>query len=63
MRTNIDIDDTLLQQAMELTHLETKKAVINYALKELVASKKRASILELKGKAFWDGDLDTMRSV
>jgi Arc/MetJ family transcription regulator len=63
MRTNLDIDDKLINSAMAMTHITTKKGVVEYALKELISRKKRKSILNLKGKIHWEGDLDEMRKI
>jgi Arc/MetJ family transcription regulator len=61
MRTNIDIDDALIAEAMELTGLTTKKAVVEKALRDFVAHHSRKKALEeLKGMG-WYGDLDAMR--
>jgi Arc/MetJ family transcription regulator len=62
MRTNLDIDDKLLNSAMSITHIKTKKGIVEYALKELIAQK-RKSILDLKGKIKWEGNLDEMRKI
>ncbi|MFW5761992.1 MAG: type II toxin-antitoxin system VapB family antitoxin [Cyclobacteriaceae bacterium] len=62
MRTNIDINDTLLKEAMDLTHAKTKRELIHLALNELIHSRKRQSILKFKGKLTWEGNLDDMRS-
>ncbi len=61
MRTNIVLDDKLVREGLRLTHLRTKKDLVNYALKELVERKKRKGILELEGKIAWEGDLDRLR--
>ena len=61
MRTNIVLDDELVNEGLRLTHLRTKKDLVNYALKELVTRKKRKSILELEGKLAWEGDLEDLR--
>jgi Arc/MetJ family transcription regulator len=61
MRTNIVIDDKLMNEAMALTHLKTKKAVVETGLKLLVQIKKQERIKGLRGKLKWDGDLDAMR--
>ena len=63
MRTNIDIDDALMQAALKVTGLRTKKRVVHEALEELVSRYRRKSILDLRGKAAWEGDLDAMRDV
>lgn len=63
MRTNLDIDDKLINSAMSMTHKKMKKGIVEFALKELIAQKKRKSILGLKGKIKWEGDLDEMRKI
>jgi Arc/MetJ family transcription regulator len=63
MRTNIDIDDRLMNDAMAATKLKSKKEIVNLALRELVVMRKRKSILRFRGKARWEGDLDNMRSM
>ncbi len=50
MRTNIELNDTLVQEAMKYTSLKTKKDIVNEALKEFVANHKRLSMMDLKGK-------------
>jgi Arc/MetJ family transcription regulator len=61
MRTNIVIDDKLIQEAMTLSNLKTKKAAVESGLKLLVQIKKQEQIKNLRGKLKWDGDLDAMR--
>jgi Arc/MetJ family transcription regulator len=61
MRTNIDIDDELMEKAMAATGLRTKKAVVEEALKLLVMLKGQEQLRDLRGKIHWEGDLDTMR--
>jgi len=61
MRTNIDIDDNLIDKAIKLSNAKSKKEVVNLALKELVASLKRKELLKYRGKAKWEGDLNFMR--
>lgn len=61
MRTNIVIDDELVEEALAYTGLKTKRELVNYALKELLKRKKRKAILELEGKLHWEGDLNEMR--
>lgn len=60
-RTNIVLDDRLVEEALNLTHLKTKKEVVNYALKELVRKTKRKGLLKLEGKVEWEGNLAEMR--
>ena len=61
LRTNIEIDKKLVNEAMKLTHKKTKKELVNYALKELVSKIKRKKLLELEGKVKWKGSLNDMR--
>jgi Arc/MetJ family transcription regulator len=61
MRTNIVIDDELMNQAMALSQLKTKKAVVETGLKLLIQIKKQERIKNLRGKLKWDGDLNKMR--
>ena len=61
MRTNIIIDDDLMNEAMKLSQLKTKKAVVETGLKLLVRMKKQEQLKSLRGKLKWDGDLDAMR--
>jgi len=61
LRTNIELDEKLVNEAMKLTHKKTKKELVNYALKELVSTLKRKKLLELEGRVEWTGDLAEMR--
>ena len=61
LRTNIELDDKLVEEAMKLTHKKTKKELVNYALDELVKKLKRKKLLELEGQVEWTGNLDEMR--
>jgi Arc/MetJ family transcription regulator len=61
MRTNIDIDDDVLEEARRLTGLSTKRETVDYALRELVARQRRRDVLSLRGKVHWEGDLERSR--
>ncbi|MCK9419135.1 MAG: type II toxin-antitoxin system VapB family antitoxin [Nitrospirae bacterium] len=61
-RTNIDIDDKLLKEGLKITHLKTKKELVNYALEELIKKERRKRILDLEGKIQWEGNLRQMRA-
>ncbi|MGH7029610.1 MAG: type II toxin-antitoxin system VapB family antitoxin [Stellaceae bacterium] len=61
MRTNIEIDDELLDQALRLTGLKTKRAVVEAGLRTLLRLKGQEDILSLVGKVHWEGDLDESR--
>ncbi len=62
MRTNVVIDDRLMQSALELSGLKTKKDTIEAGLKLLVQLKSQAKIKKYRGKLNWIGNLDNMRS-
>ena len=61
MRTNIEIDDQLMRQAMRSSGARTKRAAVEEALRLLVRTRGQASLRRLRGKAAWDGDLGTSR--
>lgn len=50
MRTNIVLDDDLVQEAMGLSGIRTKKELVHEALRSFIASKKRKSLLDIAGK-------------
>jgi Arc/MetJ family transcription regulator len=61
MRTNIEIDDKLMKETLKVTGLNTKKDVVDLALRELLRVRRQAEIKKLRGKFRWEGDLETMR--
>ena len=61
MRTNIIIDDELMEKAISLSDNKTKKAIVEEALLLLVRFKKQLQIRELRGKLSWEGNLEQMR--
>jgi Arc/MetJ family transcription regulator len=61
MRTNIEIDDKLIKRARKLSKLKTKKDIVQVALENLIKTLNRKSLIELKGKINWEGDLSKMR--
>ena len=63
MRTNIDLNDVLIEQALRLSNAKTKKEVVEQALEDFVRMLQRKQLLELRGKVSWDGDLEAMRQV
>ena len=62
MRTNIVIDDELMDEALKLSRFKTKKDAVEEGLKLLVQRKKQESIKDLRGKLNWKGDLEDMRT-
>lgn len=63
MRTNIELDDNLVKQAIKLSKLKTKREVVQEALKNYVAYMKKKELLRLKGRVIWEGNLKEMRSL
>jgi Arc/MetJ family transcription regulator len=61
MRTNIDIDDEIMDEAQRLTGVRTKRETVDLALRELVARHRRLGILDLSGRVHWEGDLKASR--
>ena len=61
MRTTLDLPQDLLEEAMKVTHLETKTKVIITALEELIRKTKIAELRQFKGKIDLDIDLNTIR--
>ncbi len=64
MKTNIDLDDRLVEQAFALTGLRTKKELVNFALAELVKRGEKKDLLDLAGEIEFiqDFNTDTVRS-
>ncbi len=61
MRTNIEIDDRLMKDAMKRSGAKTKKAAVEAGLRLLVQTRAQVGIRRLRGKIAWDGDLDESR--
>jgi Arc/MetJ family transcription regulator len=62
MRTNIEIDDKLMRDALRATGLKTKRDAVEAGLQTLVHLNRQAKIRRLRGKVDWQGDLDAMRT-
>jgi Arc/MetJ family transcription regulator len=61
MRTNIVLDDNLIQRAQKLTGIKTKREVVHEALRVLILLREQAEIRTLRGKLHWEGNLDEQR--
>ncbi|CCV03675.1 conserved hypothetical protein [Mesorhizobium metallidurans STM 2683] len=61
MRTNIELDDKLIAEAMAASGLKTKKATIEAALRVLIRRHRQDMAIAALAGAGWDGDLETMR--
>jgi Arc/MetJ family transcription regulator len=61
MRTNNEIDDQLLSEAMRSSGARTKKAAVEAGLRLLVKTHAQTAIRRLRGKVRWEGDLNESR--
>jgi Arc/MetJ family transcription regulator len=61
MRTNIVIDDRLMQQTLRLTGLKTKREAVELGLRTVVRLRQQEGLRRLRGRLNWQGDLDHMR--
>jgi Arc/MetJ family transcription regulator len=62
VRTNIEIDDQLVSQAMRSSGARTKKAVVEAGLRLLVKTYSQTAVRRLRGKVQWEGDLNESRT-
>ncbi len=62
MRTNIEIDDKLMKEALRATGAKTKREAVELGLKTLVQLRLQEKARELRGKITWEGDLNAMRT-
>lgn len=60
-RTNVELDDKLVKEALVFTNCKTKKELLNFALQELVKKKRRKGLLKFMGSNCWSGNLEEMR--
>lgn len=61
MRTNIEIDDKLMKEAMRGAKTRTKRETVEVALRLLAKMNAQTRIRRLRGKIKWEGDLDESR--
>lgn len=62
MRTNIVIDDKLMEDTLRATGLNTKREVVELGLRTLLRLRQQEEIRRFRGKLNWQGDLDAMRT-
>jgi Arc/MetJ family transcription regulator len=62
MRTNIVIDDALMEEALQASGAKTKREAVELGLKTLIRLSKQERIRTARGKLKWEGDLDAMRT-
>ena len=62
MRTNIVIDDKLMNDTLRATGLKTKREAVELGLRTVLRLRQQEQIRRFRGKLNWQGDLDTMRT-
>ena len=62
MRTNVVIDDRLMEEALKLSGFRTKKEAVEAGLKLLVKFNRQEKIKDFRGKLKWVGNLEKMRT-
>ena len=60
--TEFHIDDRLMEEALKLTEVKSKREVVELGLKTLIQLKQQTQIKAYRGKLQWDGDLESMRT-
>ena len=61
IRTNVILDEKLLKAGLKITGLKTRKALIDYALRELLRHNDQLKLLKLRGAVNWQDDLNQLR--
>jgi Arc/MetJ family transcription regulator len=62
MRTNIELDEKLVNEAMRISGISTKKALVNKALQQFIDSNDVKELLKYQGSGIWEGNLEEMRT-
>jgi Arc/MetJ family transcription regulator len=60
-RTNIVLDEDLVQAGLKATGMKTRRALVHHALQELVRRENQTGLLALKGNVRWTGRLAILR--
>ncbi|WP_194976100.1 type II toxin-antitoxin system VapB family antitoxin [Aquiflexum lacus] len=63
MRTNIEIDEKLMDEILEKSSIKTKKEVVDTALRQYLRILKLKELADLRGKLKWEGSLEDMRTI
>jgi Arc/MetJ family transcription regulator len=58
MQITLNLDDSLLSEAFQLTNLATQEELVNLALQELVRSRRKTNLLDLAGRIQFTEDFD-----
>lgn len=60
-RTNVVLDEVLVEECKKITGIPTQRSLIDHALRELLRHGQQRKVLDLKGRIAWDGDLNAWR--
>lgn len=60
-RTNVVIDETLIEEIKQLTGIKTTREIIDKAVRQFVMNRRRRRILELPESFRWEGNLNELR--
>ena len=61
MTTSVRIDEDLMERARSIVGLDSKRAIVEEALRLMIRLRKQEAVRTLRGKLRWEGDLDDMR--
>ena len=61
VRTQVVLNKEIVEEALQITHLKSKRELLDYALRELIRRETQKKLLELKGKIHCKGDLEALR--
>jgi len=62
MKTTIEIDEKILQNALDISGVATNDSIIELALKEYIRIKNQKRLLKFRGMQIWEGNLDELRA-
>lgn len=62
MRTNLVIDDRLMEETLRLTGAKTRREAIELALRTFIQLDEQKKLRALRGQLKWEGDLDALRN-
>ena len=62
LRTNVMLDEKLVHLCIKATGIKTKRALIDFALREILRHEKQKDLLKFQGKIHWKGNLSTFRT-
>jgi Arc/MetJ family transcription regulator len=61
MRTNVVLDETLVERAKALTGIKTTRAVVDEALRMFIQLREQGEVRDLRGRLRWEGALAALR--